>query len=471
MIASAVAAATMAVVVQDQSALRAAPRDSAAQQAVLWQGDLVEVRGERIDHLQVWDHRRERAGFVKASLVRMLTLQETEAPQLLSVLRFLRDTPGAEALGIAYVAAYLKAAPAARIDAEPFDALGTMAERLARRASSKKAGETVSAHLEVAAQYGVKFRSFEREGSLQLCYDGEAFRRVLSMPASPQAQARAVLALTRHDCLDPALLPLARQDLDRQRAALLDRLPTAQLAELGEPLKQRLRVRRAGVWATLAFQRARAGDTSPAAAQRAIDELAAVDKNELGDDEQVEYNDAALRVGASRWGALPALPPAGRLALRSEPGEPGQTCLLLADAQVGDVKAPLLRRCTFGTLWLSSARLHPDGRSAVVSVQPLEGWTELWVLRARSEGWTVDVLPPAASEPGLGYLEFAGWVPGARKLLVAREARIDGRLRRSFEVLSLETLNSEKQASAPQQLSLFGQWQDARWKQQTVSLR
>ena len=73
MIAAAVVAVTMAVVVQDQSALRAAPRDSAAQQAVLWQGDVLEVRGERIDHLQVWDHRRERAGFVKASQVRLLT--------------------------------------------------------------------------------------------------------------------------------------------------------------------------------------------------------------------------------------------------------------------------------------------------------------------------------------------------------------------------------------------------------------
>ena len=471
MITSTVAAVVMAVVVQDSSALRAAPRDSAPQQAVLWQGDLLEVRGERIDHLQVWDHRRERAGFIKASQVRVLGLQESDAPQLLSVLRFLRDTPGAEALGMAYVAAYLKAAPAARIDAEPFDALGMMAERLARRASSQKAGETVSAHLEVAAQYGVTFRSFEREGRLQLCHDGEAFRRVLSMPASPQAQARAVLALTRHDCIDPASLPLARQDLDRQRAALLDRLPPAQLAELAEPVKQRLRVRRAGVWATLAFQRARAGEGAAAAAQRAIDELAAVQKAELADEDLVEYNDAALRVGASRWGALPALPPAGRLALRSEPGEPGQTCLLLGDAQARGAQAPLLRRCTFGTLWLSSARLHPDGRSAVVSVQPLEGWTELWVLRARAEGWTVDVLPPAASEPGLGYLEFAGWVPGGQKLLVAREARIDGRLRRSFEVLSLQTLNTEKQASAPQLLSIFGQWQDARWKQQTVSLR
>ena len=48
----------------------------------------------------------------------------------------------------------------------------------------------------------------------------------------------------------------------------------------------------------------------------------------------------------SRWGALPALPPAGRMALRSEPGEPGQTCLLLGLAQAGDTGdgvVPLIR--------------------------------------------------------------------------------------------------------------------------------
>jgi hypothetical protein len=115
--------------------------------------------------------------------------------------------------------------------------------------------------------------------------------------------------------------------------------------------------------------------------------------------------------------------------------------------------------------------VHPDGRSAVLAVQPLDGWTELWVLKAQADGWGFEVLPPAATEPGLGYLEFAGWVPGVQKLLVAREARVDGRWRRSFEVLSLETLNTEKQASTPQLLQLFGKWQDPRWKQQTLSLR
>ena len=95
----------MAIVVQDQAALRAAPRDSAQQQAQLWSGDALEIRGERLDFLQVYDHRRERAGFIRASQVRRVSLAAADAPELLSVVRFLRDTPGSEALGISYVAA------------------------------------------------------------------------------------------------------------------------------------------------------------------------------------------------------------------------------------------------------------------------------------------------------------------------------------------------------------------------------
>ena len=36
----------LAIVVEDQSALRAEPRRSATQHAVLWAGDTLEVRGE-----------------------------------------------------------------------------------------------------------------------------------------------------------------------------------------------------------------------------------------------------------------------------------------------------------------------------------------------------------------------------------------------------------------------------------------
>ncbi|HJW10155.1 MAG TPA: hypothetical protein VJ598_00125, partial [Albitalea sp.] len=66
--------ATLAIVTQDQAALRAAPRASAQQQAMLWQGDALEIRGERMDYLQVYDHRRERAGYIRSSQVRRVSL-------------------------------------------------------------------------------------------------------------------------------------------------------------------------------------------------------------------------------------------------------------------------------------------------------------------------------------------------------------------------------------------------------------
>ena len=39
--------AALAIVVQDHAALRAAPRSSAPELAALWQGDLLEIRGDR----------------------------------------------------------------------------------------------------------------------------------------------------------------------------------------------------------------------------------------------------------------------------------------------------------------------------------------------------------------------------------------------------------------------------------------
>jgi len=475
MIAAATLAA-LAVVVQDQAPLRAAPREAAAPQAVLWQGDLVEVRGERLGHLQVWDHRRERAGYVKAGQLRRLVFDEAGAAELLAVLRFLRDTPGAESLGIAYVAAYLKAAPSQALDAEPFDALGTMAERLARRASGAAGPGSRSAaeHLEVATGYGVRFRSFEVEGTLRLCYDGEAFRRVLaSAGAAAPLRARAALALTRPDCADPDATPKARHDTDRAHAELLDRLAGADLGALPPTLQHRLHARRAVVWSSIAFDRARNGEPAQAAAQRAIDALAAADRSELPDEDLADHTEAALRVGAMRWAAAPMRSPATRYLLHAEAREPGQTCAVLLDPRSAGAP-PLARRCTFGVVWLASARLHGDGRTLVVAAQPLPGWTELWVFRAGAApdgAWTVDVLPPAAATPGIGYTEFAGWVVGTRKLLVAREARAEGRLRRSFEVMSIDTLAVEKQAASPTQLTLFARWQDASWRSGTVSLR
>jgi len=468
----------VAIVTRDQALLRAAPRDSGASLTVLWQGEALEVRGERMDYLQVWDHVRERGGFVHASQVRRARLTESEAPELLAVLRFLRDAPGEEALGIGYAAAYVEAAPAAAFgDAagiEALDALGTLADRLARRASSglprtRAAQAVLSAHLDVAARYGVKFASYEREGRVHLCYDGDAFRRVLAMRSTPEQRARAALALTREECVAPALGPHERRLVDEWRAGVVEGVDAAALPPY---LRNRVLMRRAGIWSALAFRRARAGEEADLAARRVLSALEGINRTELTDDDKRTYSDAAMRASASRWAAIPA--PLKKEEKRphvfAEPGRPGETCVSLIDED-GDARRPLARRCTYGIVWTASAALNPEWTALVLAVQPTETWRELWVFRLTAGGWTIGVLPPAATTPGVGYAEFAGWVPGGRKLLVAREARSEGKYRMRFEVIALGTLATEQHAGDPRILRAFQRWQDASWKRETLSLR
>lgn len=487
----------IAIVMQDQVSLRAAPRASANLQAQLSQGEVLEVRGERLDYLQVYDHRRERGGFVHASYVYRSALQPADAPELLGILRFMRETPGSEALGIGVAAAYLEAAPAESLNGaagvEALDALGNFADRLARRASSsrqldRQAAATLTAHLEVAARYGIKFANYEQDGRMQVCYDGEAFRRVLAMPANPQQRARAALGLTRHECVNPDLTPPARLRLDEWRGEVLDRVDAAALPAY---LKNRVLMRRAGVWAGLAYLRAREAQTTAAlaptpmpagtpdpqkaegAAARALTELAGVNKAELAYEDTGAYADAAMRVSASRWAAFPMAAPASAKgpALRTVPGQPGETCVLLVDAAKPDTKTPLARRCTYGIVWAASASTSREGNALALAVQTMPTWRELWVFRRDAQGWSIDVLPPATTNPDVGYAELAGWVPGGAQMLAAREAKGEGKVKRSFEVIDLATLNTAREVAEPGMLSTFQRWQAPEWKRQTLSLR
>ena len=482
-----------AIVVRDQTALRAAPHESAPQQALLWPGEVVEVRGERVDHLQVWDYRRERGGFVEASRVRRTTLAAADAPELLAVLRFVRGTPGAEALGIGFAAAYLKAATPDMVQgaggAEALDAIGTMADRLAQRASSgsattatalatspttpSRAETALAAHLEVASRYGVAFKSFERDGAMRICYDGEAFRRVLAMPAADAGErARAALGLTRPECIDPALPVTERQRLDVWRAEVLDHVDSASLPATW---KSRVAMRRASVWSGLAYQRTRRGESeaAEAAAKRALSELADVDRKELADDDLPAWNDAAIRVGASRWAAAPVVAKTNRnVSVITVAGEPGQTCVLLVDATRPAASAPLAKRCTYGVVWPASATLNREGNVLALAVQPMEAWREMWVFARQSkDAWSVQVLPPSTVTPELGYAEFAGWVPGGKQMLVVREARGVKGLKHNFEVVRTDTLSTDRQAGDASLLGPFMRWQDPAWKRETVSLR
>ena len=338
------------------------------------------------------------------------------------------------------------------------------------RHCAKPAQATLAAHLEVATRYGVGFKSYEREGRMQVCYDGEAFRRVLAMESTPPQRARAALALTRPECVDPQLRPLERSQVDQWRADALDRVDAVALPAY---LKNRVQMRRAEIFSALAYQRARQGQPADAAAQRAMAELGGVNKAELTDTDQPAYNDAAMRTNASRWAALPA--PAASAsrqpAIVTAPGQPGETCVLLVDAK-HDAANPLAKRCTWSLVWTQSATLNREGNALALAVQPMEAWRELWLFRKAADGgWRIDVLPPATTGPEVGYAEFAGWVPGGKQVLVAREARGDGKYKRSFELVRLDSLATERQSSDPTALGAFQRWQDPAWKRATVSLR
>ena len=146
--------------------------------------------------------------------------------------------------------------------------------------------------------------------------------------------------------------------------------------------------------------------------------------------------------------------------------------MLLVESAKANADAPLARRCTYGVVWPASAVVNREGNALAVAVQPMEAWRELWLFtRQGANGWSVQVLPPSALAPELGYAEFAGWVPGGRQVLVARESRGAKGLKRNFEVVRLDTLGTERQAGDPAILGPFMRWQDAGWKRATVSLR
>jgi hypothetical protein len=473
-------AVVVAIVTQDATPLRSAARDTAARQTILAAGDWLEVRGERQGYLQVYDHRHERPGYVRPAQVRSYAVDEQSARDLAAVIDFLRDQPGAEALGIGYVALFLRVAPADAVDGALFDALGSFAERLGRRASSKWArpnDATLTAQLEVAASYGVRFKSFERDGRTRTCYDGEAFRRVLALPAPPLAQARAALALTDPQCIDPALPAADFDALAEWRVNVLEKADPSHF-NASVPLWLVNRLRRAAAQAELAYVRARQGKPSDAAAagNAAIKELALIDKQELADEDTLGYDEAALRVGAIRWATEPLVTsPQHGLELTLVKGKPGETCVRVAGG-----KAKLGEHCTYGVVWPGSLRASPRGDAVSFVVSELPGWSELVLLR-RASGWQAQTLAPAAIDPELGYVELAGWSPDGAHLLVAREARMTGPLgqpnsqapwlSRSFQILRADTLVVEKAAGKLDNFPSFRRWQSADWTRGTIALR
>jgi hypothetical protein len=260
--------------------------------------------------------------------------------------------------------------------------------------------------------------------------------------------------------------PVLRASVDIERSQLLEQVKDG---ELNAMTRSRLHARRAGVWAALAYEQDRRREPAGAAAERALAELLAVHPDDLGGDRRLEYVDAVLRVSAIRWAGVLPVPQPGPLTLSVSPGDPGQTCIALEDARRPRAAA-IIRRCTYGTVRMASIQAIPQGPALVLAVQPLESWRELWVFHERGGSWTIDVLSPGLDDPDEGYVDFAGYAPGTRRLLIAREVKDRGRFRRSFEELRLDDLALLRQASSPELLRDFGRWQDVAWRRDTLAL-
>jgi hypothetical protein len=454
-------AIVVAVIGGDRVALRASPSRTAAQQAVLWRGDWLEVRGEQRGWLKVYDHRHERPGWVARPTARVVEVDEPAAPGLRAVVEFLRDAPGSESLGIAYAGLYMKAAPRGGLDAQLLVALGTMAERLARRASTEATDGHAAEQIGVAQSWGIGFVSVDRASGVRTCYDGAAWRQALALSPGKPELAASVLGLTDPAC-DPEIVGATeRRAHDQAALALLERVDPTQIPG---PIGNRIRIRRAVLGARLAWSLGRGTDPGAGkVAETAVSAFARVDKAELADDDVADFEAAALAIAASRWAAGPAAAiRKGDPSLEVSAGGPGETCVVVESAP---------KRCTHGQLWTRSFRVAPDHGAAVLAIEPLPGWLELWMFRRAPGGWTVDVLPPATEGPDLGYVELAGWSNDGRRAVIVREARSDNAIQRTFEVINLDTLAVLQHASRLSGLGPAKAWVTPEWRGRTLALR
>ena len=238
-----------------------------------------------------------------------------------------------------------------------------------------------------------------------------------------------------------------------------------------------MRLRRAEAFAWRAFDEARRGNADAAARAEgtAVRELALTDRGVLAPEDLDDYEDVAIRVGASRWAA--ETPRSGRAAAQPSPGRRAarrRARPASAWSTRNGNGAPSRERCTYGVVWQSALRWSPSGTAATIAVQPLAAWTELWVMRRRADGsWAFETLTPATTDPDgtAGYVESAGFSPDGARLLVVREAHVGGQVTRRFQVMATSTLAVEKWAATADKLVAFKRWSAPSWRAGTLALR
>jgi hypothetical protein len=416
----------------------------------------------------------------------------------------LRDQPGNEELGIAYAtlarslgaAAPLASAEDAGV-ARPLlgagdpldDAIAAMTDRLARRASQTRAvpDPSLAVALDSVAAHGVKLIALEREGHVIYCSDGEAEARTLAHGDASE-RARAALLLTQSRCGDPSAPPRRQLEWNEWRAEIAGR---AEPADAAPELGVKLRLRRAEIWSQLAFLRT--ADEQREAALAAQRELALADHGLLAEDDQSQFDEASVRVAAARWPAAVESAPARdsaapeaaeahapgfRLKRAPELGRGGIE-LFAERADATEAGRSLLSIPSSAVPQLASFDSSPAGRAAALVVQPLASWSELWVFHPIKQGrgksattaWVRSVLVPAATEPGVGSVECAGFTPKGKSMLVVRQAMVNGKLQRTFQELSLDSLRVLAQSDHVEGVRAFARWASPTWRAQTTALR
>ena len=359
----------------------------------------------------------------------------------------------------------------------------------------------------VAESYGVVFRRVDEGERTAVCYDGDAFGRVLSLQtADVELRAAAALALSNRGCAEPSASPAVRRAVNDARLALLAEADPARadFARLSRLTAHRLRLRRSEALADRAHDEAVQGNGERAtgAATEALRLLALVDRRELAPEDRSAYEDANIRAAAVRWLAETSEPAPRRSSVHVDvvAGRPGETCVRVAagaSPTTGQAVAtraipngagaaagaavPLAERCTFGVVFPTSLRIAPGGRTVAIVAAPVAGWSELWLFRAGGggEAWRASVVPPSTGQPGrdVGFAEPAGFSPDGARVLVARAFHVrkgggDGdTLSRRFEVLAPGAETVERWAASADKLGAFQRWASPAWRKTTLAVR
>ena len=368
---------------------------------------------------------------------------------------------------------------------EALDALGTLrrpagAARLGRRrARARRREAALAAHLDVAARYGVAFASFERDGR-----DADLLRR-RSVPPRPRAARRPAAAAGARragadaaGCIDPAL-PRAERAAPRRLAR---RACSTASTRRGcrRYLKNRVAMRRASRVERASPSSARAGGDgaggSGSGASARWPSSPASTRRELTDDDRRGATTTPRcastpragrprrrrrrRVGARRRASPP------RRASRARPACCSSTRRTTGDAPLAQ---PLHLRRRLDRVGDASTARATRSRSRCSRWR--RGASSGSSARAPTAGAS-SVLPPATQRARASATPSspAGCRAASRCWSRARRAAT-GSYQRSFELVRLDGLGTERQSADPASLGAFQRWQDAGWKRATVSLR